>query len=49
MHKSLRNSGILGALVYAQNPWQIPAMTPNRPAEEGDGTGWGLVLVTVTV
>ena len=24
-------------------------MRPNRPAEEGDGTGWGLVSATVTL
>ena len=45
--KSLGNSS---SLVHcAQNPWEIPAMRPNRPAEEGDGTGWGLISVTVTL
>ena len=24
-------------------------MEPNRPVEEGDGTGWGLVLAMVTL
>ena len=44
--KSLGNSS---SLVHcAQNPWEIPAMRLNRPAEEGDGTGWGLISVTVT-
>ena len=32
---------------HAQNHWEIPAMRPNRPAEEGDGAGWGLASVTV--
>ena len=33
----------------AQNPWEIPAMGQNRPAEEGDGTGLGLVSVMITL
>ena len=32
-----------------RNPWEIPGMRPNRLAEEGDGTGWGLISATVTL
>ena len=61
MGRFCNESSILGALCTtslkkssslvhcAQNPWEIPAMRPNRPAEEGDGTGWGLISVTVTL
>ena len=30
-------------------PGNIPGMRPNRLAEEGDGTGWGLISATVTL
>ena len=34
---------------YFRKILRIPAMRPNRPTEEGDGTGWGLVSATATL